>query len=62
MWKATNEDLLRWLELLSKEKAENEKVHDAEMAEVIVEVKANASMVVWEAKIKLDEDVANVGS
>lgn len=45
-----------------KEKAEKEEEHEEEMVEVIAEVKASADLAVWEAKIKLDEDVANVGS
>lgn len=58
----TNEDLLKRVELLSKEKDEKEEEHDVEMEEVIAKVKSNVVMVVWETKIKLDEDVVNVGS
>lgn len=62
MWKAANEDLLKRVDLLRKEKVEKEEEHDEEMAEVIAEVKASVVMVVWDAKIKLDEDVVNIGS
>lgn len=53
MWKATNEDLLKRVKLLSKEKAKKEEENEAQMAEVIVEVKASVALTVWEAKIKL---------
>lgn len=59
VWKVTNEDLLRRVELLRKEKAEKEEEPDAEIVEVIAEVKASTIMVVWESNIKLVEDVAN---
>lgn len=49
------------VELLSKEKVEKQEKNDAEMAEVIVKVKGSVVMAVWEAKIKLAEDVANIG-
>lgn len=62
VWKATNEDLLKRVELLSKEKDEKEDEHVAEIAEVIVEVKGSVAMAIWEAKNKLAEDVANAGS
>ena len=44
------------------EKAEKEEEHAVEMEEVIAEAKSNAAMAVWETKIKLVEDVANLGS
>lgn len=47
---------------MSKEKAKKEEEHDAEITKVITKVKASAVMAVWEVKIKLVEDVANVGS
>lgn len=62
MWKAANKDLLKRVELLSKEKAQKEEEHEAEMTKVIVEVKAIAILVVWEAHIKLVEYVANARS
>lgn len=62
IWKTTNEDLLKRVELLSKEKAEKAEEHEMEMAKVIAEVKANATLAVWEANIKVTEDVANAGS
>lgn len=62
MQKAANQDLLNRVELLSKGKDEKEEAHDAAITEVIAEVKANFSMTVQEAKIKLAEDVANTGS
>lgn len=62
MWKANNEDLLKQVEFMSKEEAEKEKEHDAEMANVIAKVKASIVIVVWEAKIRLAEDVSNIGS
>ena len=62
MWKATNEYLLKRVELWRKEKAEKEEEHIAEMEEVIAEAKVNAVVAVWEAKIKLAKYVANAGS
>lgn len=61
MWRATNVDLLRKVELLSKEKTENAEEHAAEMDEVIAETKAGAVVAVWEAKLKLAKDIENVG-
>lgn len=61
-WKETNEDLLKKEEILSKEKANNEEEHAAEIDEVIAEVKRSVVVVVWEAKVKLAEDVASAGS
>lgn len=58
IWKATNEDLFKRVELLSKKKSEKEE----ELAEVIVEVKASAALAVLKAKMNLDEDVGIVGS
>ena len=55
IWRETNEDLLRRVELLSKEKAEKEEEHAVEMDEVIAEMKASAIMIVWEAKLKLQK-------
>lgn len=46
MWKANNEDLLKQVEFMSKEEAEKEKEHDAEMANVIAKVKASIVIVV----------------
>ena len=59
VWEATNEDLLRRVELLSKFKAKKEEQHAVEITKVIVEVKDSVVVVVWEAEIKLTEDVAN---
>ena len=50
------------VELLSKEKDEKEEEHVAEMEEVIAKVKSSATIVVWETKIRLAEDVSNAGS
>lgn len=61
-WKSINEDLLLRVELLSKEKVEKEEEHAAEVAEVIFEVRGSVVVAVWDAKIKIAEDVANVGS
>lgn len=61
-WKTTNEDLLKRVELLSKEKVEKEEEHVEEMEKVIVEGKSSAAMAIWETKIKLAKDVANAGS
>ena len=46
MWKATNDDHLKRMELLSKEKAEKEDEHAAEIEEVIVEVKSGATIAI----------------
>ena len=62
MWKATNEDLLKIVELLSKEKSEKDGEHAAEIKEVFVEVKSSVAIAIWEAKIKLAEDLRNSGS
>lgn len=62
VWKPTNEDLLMSLELLRKEKDEKEEECVAEIAEGIAEVRGSVVVAVWEAKIKLAEDVANTGS
>lgn len=62
VWKSTNEDLLMKVELLSKEKVEKGEEHATEMQEVIVEVRSSVVVAVWEAKINVAEDVANVGS
>lgn len=48
--------------MLIKQKADKEEDHAAEMNEIIVEEKASASVVVQETKIKLVEDLENVGS
>lgn len=61
MWKETNEDFLKRVELLSKEKAEKEEEHEAEIAEVIAEVKSNFSLAIIEDMIKLVEDMSNIG-
>lgn len=50
------------MELLSKEKAKKEEEHAAKMDDVIVDVKASATVAVREAKVKLAEDVENAGS
>lgn len=47
---------------MSKEKDAKDAEHAVDMHEVIIDVKASANVVVWETKIKLDEDEANVGS
>lgn len=54
VWKATNEDLVKRVEILIKEKVEKEEEHDEKIMEVIAEVNANTDVDVWEAKIKLD--------
>ena len=61
-WKATNEDFLKRVDLLSKEKAKKEEEHVEEMEKVIVEGKSSAAMAVWETKIKLVKEIANTGS
>ena len=61
-WKVTNKDLLWRVELLSREKAENEEEHVMDIKEVITVVKANDVVDILEEKIKLTEDVANAGS
>lgn len=50
------------MELLGKEKAEKEEEHVTETDEVITEAKPSAVVAIWEAKIKLAEDVTNTGS
>lgn len=63
MCRATNEDLLRMVELLSKEKATKDvEEHTAKIYEVTAKVKARVFMALWEEKIKLKEDMVNVGS
>ena len=62
MWKSTNEDRLRRVELVSKEKAEREEEHVHEMEEVISDAKISVVVAVWEAKIHLAEGLENVGS
>ena len=62
IWKATNEDLLKRVKLLIKEKAEKEEEHITGMKEVITEAKASAVVAVWEAKMKLAKDMDNAGS
>lgn len=57
-----NDDLLKRVEHLRKEQTEKEDKHKEEMVEVIVEVKASDALVVWEAKLKLFDDLANAGS
>lgn len=47
---------------MRKEKAKKEEEHVAKMDEVITKFKASTFMVVWEAKIKLVVDVANIGT
>lgn len=62
MWKATTKDLLRRVELLSKEKVEKEEEHLLEMEEVISDAKVGVTVAIWEAKIHLAEDLENVSS
>ena len=62
MWKATNEDLLRRVELLIKEKDEREDEHIHEMEEVISNIKVSSAVAIWEAKICSVEDRENTGS
>lgn len=47
---------------MSKEKAEKKEQYATYMEEVIEEVKSSAASVIWETKIKLVEDMANIGS
>lgn len=61
VWKATNKDLLMMVELLRKEKAEKVEEHVVVITEVIAKVKGSFLVAVWEAKIKLPDDVANAG-
>lgn len=58
----THEDLLRRIELLIMEKAEKEEEHVLEIDEVITDTKASIVVAIWEAKIKLAEDLDNLGS
>lgn len=55
-------ELLQKVEKLTKEKAEKEKKHVAEMDNVIAEVRMSAAIAVWEAEIKLAEDLCNARS
>lgn len=57
-----NLELLQKVEKLTKEKTEKEEEHVAEIGEVIMEVKASAIVAIWEAKIKVAEDLKNAGS
>lgn len=50
------------VELRTKEKSEKVEEHVVGIEEVIVEVKINVIMAILEAKIKLVEEVENVGS
>lgn len=51
------------VELLSKERADREREeHAIYILDLIVEVKGSAIVVIWEAKIKLAEDMDNTGS
>lgn len=50
VWKKTNDDILKQVELLRKKKALKEEEHISKMEEVINEVKTNAVVDVWEAK------------
>lgn len=59
---ATNENILKRIDLLIKEKAEKEEKYTLEIEEVIVDAKARAAVAIQEAKIKLDEDLDNSGS
>lgn len=58
----TNEDLLRRVESLSKEKVEKEEDHTTEMDDVIAKVKASIVVAVREAKLMLAENMENAGS
>lgn len=62
VWKSTNEDLITRVELLCKANTEKEDEHADEMAEVISEVRGSVVMAICEARIKLEEGVANAGS
>ena len=62
MWKTTNEDLPRKVELLTREKAEREEELICKMEEVVSDAKASVLVAVWEAKIHLAEDLKNAGS
>lgn len=61
MWMTINEDILRRVELQTKEKAKKEEEHVTEMDEVNTETKVNVVVDVWEAKLKV-EDVENARS
>lgn len=58
-WKTTNKYLIMRVEMLRKEKVEKNEEHVSGITEVITEVKGNVVVVVWEAMIKIVEDVAN---
>lgn len=62
IWKATNGDILRMVELLRKQQAEKEEKHIHKVEEVNADAKASAAVAVWEAKIKLADDLENLGS
>ena len=62
MWKATNKDMLRRVELLSKEKSEMKEEHVLEMEEVITDAKEGVVVAVWEAKICPAEVLENASS
>lgn len=49
------------MEKMPREKAKKEMEHVAEMGKVIAQVRMSAAVVVWEAKIKLAEDLEIVG-
>lgn len=46
IWRVTNDDLMRRLELMSKEKDAKDAEHAVDMHEVIIDVKASANVVV----------------
>lgn len=64
IWKTTNEDILIKVEKLSKEKEEKEGGHAQETEDMISELKSSIAEAVWEAKIKMVEDMekGDVGS
>ena len=59
-WMVTHEDLLRMIELMIKEKGENEEEHILEIKEVIGDVKESEAVAIWEVKIKLAKDLDNL--
>ena len=57
IWRTTNANLPRRVDLLSKQKAEKKEEHYAEIEEVIAYAKASDVVAIMEAKIKLAEDL-----
>lgn len=56
---AVNKDLIQWVEELVQEKAVREEENTAKIKEVIVESNRSVAEVIWEAKIRLVEDIKN---